>query len=320
MSKKHIISILYSILILLVSAIIVNSCQHESVKKNEFRKIVFETEVLPIIQNNCTAAGCHSGSGELFALTNYDQIVKQVTKGDASVSNLYMAITSTYGDLMPPNKPLTPQQRAIIRLWIDQGAENTVDTGSTIPTTPKDTAKIISLSVCFTRDILPILQSNCSSCHSNLSNYNGALNWTSPGNPNNSKIYKAITDNEEDRMPPSPRNKLIKSNIDSIYSWIVSGAKNEKCVASCDTTKFLFGNDVYPIIESNCTSCHSASHASGGINLTNYNNVLAVSGNGKLIGVMNKTGNYPQMPPSGKLSDCNIKKVEKWVNAGSKND
>jgi hypothetical protein len=115
-----------------ISIIIFISCQHDTIKKDELRKIYFDTEVLPIFLNNCTASECHSGSGRVFALTNYHEIVKDVTKGNPGSSRLYQAITSTLGNTMPPNRPLDIQQRTFIYLWIEQGAENNKDTSKIV--------------------------------------------------------------------------------------------------------------------------------------------------------------------------------------------
>ena len=57
-----------------------------------------------------------------------------------------------------------------------------------------------------------------------------------------------------------------------------------------------------------------------GIQLTDYSSILAVAKNGKLLNVLTQSNNYPLMPISGALSNCDLIKIEKWVNAGSPNN
>jgi hypothetical protein len=53
--------------------------------------------------------------------------------------------------------------------------------------------------------------------------------------------------------------------------------------------------------------------------LTNYSDVAAQASNGKLTGVL-RDGIYVLMPPAGPLSECKIRQVEIWVNAGYQNN
>jgi hypothetical protein len=68
--------------------------------------------------------GCHSGGSE-FSLTSYDQIVRNVVPGNAMKSEIYKVISSSWGiQRMPPDQPLSIDNRSTIRLWIEQGARN----------------------------------------------------------------------------------------------------------------------------------------------------------------------------------------------------
>lgn len=95
-------------------------------------------------------------------------------------------------------------------------------------------------TLCYDKDIKPIFMSNCAyaGCHDpitmekdyDFSTYqgiisSGALNI---GDPDDSKIYKAINDLGDDLMPPPPKPKLSANNIGLIYLWIKQGAI-EKC-------------------------------------------------------------------------------------------
>jgi hypothetical protein len=55
--------------------------------------------------------------------------------------------------------------------------------------------------------------------------------------------------------------------------------------------------------------------------LDTYARVKTVADNGKLMGVITHANGFPQMPKGGnKLSDCNIAKIKKWVDAGAPNN
>ena len=92
--------------------------------------------------------------------------------------------------------------------------------------------------------------------------------------------------------------------------------------SGCDLSNVTFSETVWPIINANCTSCHSGASPGGGILLTNHATVAAQgaigSGNpGSLLGaITHAAGNSPMPQGQAKLSDCNISKIRTWINAG----
>jgi hypothetical protein len=91
--------------------------------------------------------------------------------------------------------------------------------------------------VSFSKQVLPIITGNCSmsGCHGNinpeegkLTNYNEVMSYgeVEYNNAKNSKLYKAITDLGEERMPLPPRPQLSEKQIATIYIWIQQGAKD----------------------------------------------------------------------------------------------
>jgi hypothetical protein len=135
-----------------------------------------------------------------------------------------------------------------------------------------------------------------------------------PGDPMNSPAYTSLISGsgEEGMMPPG--QPLSKQNRTLIRIWIEQGALNESCVQlECDTVSVMtYPDHVWPIIELNCTGCHSGASPSGGIPLTDYCEVAIQSANGKLAGVL-RDGTYSLMPPSGALPECQIRQVELWI-------
>jgi hypothetical protein len=118
-----------SLLLLLILSTVswITSCTHNP-KISDFPEICFGRDVLPIFQNNCAIAGCHDGAGResRMALNNYTNISQYVVPGNPNSSSLYKTITASWGgNNMPPNQPLSLENRTIIRIWIEQGAGET---------------------------------------------------------------------------------------------------------------------------------------------------------------------------------------------------
>jgi hypothetical protein len=95
---------------------------------------------------------------------------------------------------------------------------------------------------------------------------------------------------------------------------------------TCDlTTAVKFSTVVSPIIASKCgiSGCHSTSSKAAGINLGTYDAIKAYSTSSKAIflGSIKRESSYSPMPQGGaKLPDCDISKIESWVNAGAPNN
>jgi uncharacterized membrane protein len=322
-------------------ALIINSCTHEPELISEFDTVCFEKQILPIMQTSCAISGCHNGGGESgFDATSYESIKSLVNPGNAKSSNLYKVIIRKYGEnMMPPDNALLKEQRNLILVWIEQGARNTKCPDS-VPNTPDTTINVID-SLCFVQSVLPIFTSSCAkaSCHDaisqvgeyNLSDYTHIMN-SGDGvvrfNPNATKIYQVLLGGgEDDRMPPSPLPALTSNQREAIYKWIAEGAINSDCPdLGCDTTNPIsFTNQVWPVINNNCVGCHNASTHSGGVDLSTYSkidNYATQTRNGIpiLSGVINKKSGFRPMPPSGNLTQCNIRTIDLWIEQGKQNN
>lgn len=185
-------------------------------------------------------------------------------------------------------------------------------------------------NVCFESSVLPIFVSSCAipGCHDAktheeeliLDSYkNIVTRGIVPGNAAESKLYKVLFQSGEDLMPPGA--PLSKAQKDSIAAWINQGAQNTvNCNCYCDTTRFTYAAIIQPILSANCTGCHKASAPGGGIDLSNYNLVKAQADNGNLLGTITHTTGYTPMPQGGKLSECEIAQIGKWIEAGTPNN
>ncbi len=88
----------------------------------------------------------------------------------------------------------------------------------------------------YTDEVLPLVEANCSKCHNSdrkkadldLTSYQGALRGSGSGvvvvsgNPDGSKLWKALTHAEEPFMPPN-RPKLADKELVVFKKWILDG-------------------------------------------------------------------------------------------------
>ncbi len=96
-------------------------------------------------------------------------------------------------------------------------------------------------------------------------------------------------------------------------------------VTTCDTSSVKYSTDIKPILTSNCLGCHGTAIAAangGDIDLENYNQLKLYSDpDGAFLGSVKWTTGFSKMPKGGsQLTDCDIKKIEKWVADGAPNN
>lgn len=216
---------------------------------------------------------------------------------------------------------------AVIPAVNTTGGQN--DTTST-PNPPNNPVQP-DTGICFERDILPIFISNCakSGCHDaqarsegyQFTDYNSIVaKKFFPGNANATELYRKITESDHDEvMPPPPSPRLTDNQVYLVRRWINEGAKNTTgCNTGCDSNNFSYTTAIRPLADQYCKGCHNASLASGGVTLDTYAGIKAVALNGRLLGAVKHMPGYKPMPQGGnKLSDCQLRQVEKWVAAGA---
>jgi len=307
----------------------ITSCSHVSNIAN-LPEVCFTSDILPIFTSNCAISGCHDGVGRESrrAMNTYTDIVRDITPGNPNASNIYQVIISKWGNMMPPNKPLSIDNREKIRIWIEQGA---AESSPACPTTIDGTPTPPVARACFTRDILPVIISRCATtgCHDagaggervSLTTYANIKRIVTPGNPSTSGLYTVIkSSGGESKMPPSNKPQLSVAEIDSIGKWIGYGALNENCGEVCDTINpVTFSGTIWPIIQSSCAGCHSGTNPSGNVLLASYNNVATIAASGVLMNSLKGTG-VPQMPVGTTFSTCRIRQFQIWVNNGFSNN
>jgi ankyrin repeat protein len=90
-------------------------------------KVDFSQDVLPILRQNCV--GCHGPLKQRAGMrvdrksSVMKSFSRRVVPGSSVNSFLYHRLVGEYGGPMPPDGALKPDQIAIIKAWIDQGAD-----------------------------------------------------------------------------------------------------------------------------------------------------------------------------------------------------
>lgn len=186
-------------------------------------------------------------------------------------------------------------------------------------------------SIYFVNEIMPIISSNCtmSGCHDQASHKDGVvlttyaniLRYVNPGNASDSKLYTMINRTDNDRMPPPPQAPIPQDQKNKIYKWINQGALYNYCMGNCDTAVFTYSSAIKNTIQNKCVGCHNPSSLGGSVDLSTYTSTRTVALNGKLNGSITQQPGYSAMPKnSAKLSDCEIRQIQKWINAGAPNN
>jgi ankyrin repeat protein/mono/diheme cytochrome c family protein len=107
-------------------------------------KVDFRRDIQPIFKQSCI--GCHGPSQQMngFRLDRRSAAMRggtfvMIVPGNSALSRLYLRVAgSQFGMQMPPTGPLTPEQIATVKAWIDQGAEWPDDLSGDAPPEPPD--------------------------------------------------------------------------------------------------------------------------------------------------------------------------------------
>jgi len=158
-------------------------------------------------------------------------------------------------------------------------------------------------SVFYQAKIQNLMAVYCVDCHNphnmkegvNLDNYDDVKK-------NAEKSYQAMLSGEM----PEGGAKLDAETLNSMKRWIELGKPYGQAPIS-------YNRDIKPLIELECGSCH-ISTISGGVSLSNYDEVKSVALDGRLLGTLTENG-FTLMPPSGPLPNNQIDLVRNWINS-----
>jgi mono/diheme cytochrome c family protein len=184
------------------------------------------------------------------------------------------------------------------------------------------------------RNIQPILDANCVSCHRGaaapaelqLDSPEGLLQGGTsgaivlPGNAVKSLLVIRTEDQGNNRMPPG--GHLTPEQIQQIKAWIDQGAKADPSVD--------FESQIQPILRSSCYSCHSGSEPKGKLSLDKRDGALkggaighdivpGNSGGSLLLERVRGEGGRPRMPLIGTaLTENQIALLQEWIQQGAR--
>ncbi|HEX7862657.1 MAG TPA: SUMF1/EgtB/PvdO family nonheme iron enzyme [Verrucomicrobiae bacterium] len=243
-------------------------------------KIDFRKEVKPVLEMHCLSChGTEKPKGAL-RLTTKENAVKggddgtSLVPGKPNESPLYTTtiLPADHEDAMPPKGPrLTKEETEKLRLWIEQGAE--WPAGDELKQVKK---------IDFVKDVQPILEFSCVSCHRD-GNDKGNLRLDTrefalkggddgpgivPFDSGKSPVFTStiLPADHDDLMPPANKGgPLPKEEIQTLKDWIDQGAMwpsnvvlqaRKKEELAKDDTKLL--EDVYAKILANLEVTNAA--------------------------------------------------------------
>ncbi|MFM7103872.1 MAG: c-type cytochrome domain-containing protein, partial [Verrucomicrobiota bacterium] len=134
----------------------------------------------------------------------------------------------------------------------------------------------------FKRQVRPILEVSCLSCHG-AEKPKGKLNLLTradalkggedgpalvPGDPAKSPLYTTTTlpADHDDVMPPKG-DKLTRAQQETLRQWIAEGAAWPDDVRLVQRKKIDFVRDIQPVFEFQCVACHREGHDKGDLRM-----------------------------------------------------
>jgi Protein of unknown function (DUF1553)/Protein of unknown function (DUF1549)/Planctomycete cytochrome C len=201
-----------------------------------------------------------------------------------------------------------------------------------LPAAQAPTPAVAAADVTFARDIQPILEKSCASCHSgdlkladlDLSNREAAMKGGEhgavivAGNAEKSKLYRMVAGLDQPVMPMDG-DPLKPAEVTAIRTWIDQGANWESAVS--------FAKDIQPIMERSCWNCHGESMQLSKLDLRTREGALRGGAHGPAV----TPGNAEQsrlyravahldaikMPMQGdKLKPEEVAAFKAWIDAG----
>jgi len=91
--------------------------------------------------------------------------------------------------------------------------------------------------------------------------------------------------------------------------------------SACDTTNVTYSGTIQPILAANCNSCHTGSTGQGGVSLSTYDELMVHVNSGIFRKAVNHEPGATPMPYNmAKLPDCELLKINAWINNGAPNN
>lgn len=92
-------------------------------------------------------------------------------------------------------------------------------------------------------------------------------------------------------------------------------------MTDCNTTLVTYSATIVDIVSNRCYKCHAAALNLGNVTLEGYQQIKVYIDNGRLLGAIKREQGFSPMPQNeAMLSDCDITKIETWINNGAPNN
>lgn len=105
-----------------------------------------------------------------------------------------------------------------------------------------------------------------------------------------------------------------------VFLWIGCTKSNEEELFAgsvCATENVSYQAEIVPIMQNNCLVCHSTAAGLGNIRLQRYTDLIAYIPGGLLMGSIRHDPGFKPMPQNGnRINDCDIEKLEAWIESG----
>jgi cytochrome c5 len=92
----------------------------------------------------------------------------------------------------------------------------------------------------------------------------------------------------------------------------------------CNLENVTYSATIKPILQASCYSCHSNANSTekgAGLRLENFADLQIQVKNGRLMGAVRHEKGFSAMPDGGgKLTDCQINQLQKWIDNGRLNN
>jgi len=147
------------------------------------------------------------------------------------MKNTHFALLIVSALLLGACASAAPAASAAEPVVVEEQAAAAMETPMVEEATPAAESEADSavVAVSFSQDVWPILEKYALAAHGGkggvfLESYDDILKYVSPGDPENSMLYKALIGDGMKRMPPDA--PLPDELIQTIYDWIQQGALN----------------------------------------------------------------------------------------------
>ncbi len=128
-----------------------------------------------------------------------------------------------------PAAPAAEPVLAEEEMMAESAPETEMEADEAANTTEMDSAEDMTAEVSFSQDVWPIIEEYALAAHGGkggvfLESYADIMKYVTPGDPENSMLYKALIGDGVKQMPPDA--PLPDEMIQTIYDWIQQGAQD----------------------------------------------------------------------------------------------